>query len=290
MRKVFLGEMGEVVRERERRLGVFGLVSHLDLLHDLVVVSRVFDTARENEEEYRRQAETKHDQKDESSEGPIRAYNNENFDDHDQDLDARIKNYKLSKKSSTNVYIVFDEIGLAEIAPDNPLKVLHPLLEPKERRVGFVGLSNWKLDQSKMNRVIYIARPDMDEEDLLETCNLETVKVNYSGVVQLLKRRMEALSKAFHKFRQEEIAGEYGSHNNFFGARDFYEIIKLVKRSLDLIYTKSSGKRGSKLSEEIFETNDLVARANKEELLDTLIFNAVQRNLSGKMIKKQSKL
>jgi hypothetical protein len=248
-------------------------------------ISRVFDTARENEEEYRRQAETKHDQKDESSEGPIRAYNNENFDDHDQDLDARIKNYKLSKKSSTNVYIVFDEIGLAEIAPDNPLKVLHPLLEPKERRVGFVGLSNWKLDQSKMNRVIYIARPDMDEEDLLETCNLETVKVNYSGVVQLLKRRMEALSKAFHKFRQEEIAGEYGSHNNFFGARDFYEIIKLVKRSLDLIYTKSSGKRGSKLSEEIFETNDLVARANKEELLDTLIFNAVQRNLSGKMIK-----
>ena len=38
--EVFLGEMGKVVRERERRLGVFGLVSHLDLLHDLVVVSR----------------------------------------------------------------------------------------------------------------------------------------------------------------------------------------------------------------------------------------------------------
>ena len=35
--------------------------------------------------------------------------------------------------------IVFDELGLAEISTNNPLKVLHALLEPDERNIAFVG-------------------------------------------------------------------------------------------------------------------------------------------------------
>ena len=42
--------------------------------------------------------------------------------------------------------MVFDEIGLAEISKHNPLKVLHSLLELENRKVGFVGISNWRLD------------------------------------------------------------------------------------------------------------------------------------------------
>jgi E3 ubiquitin-protein ligase RNF213 len=45
------------------------------------------------------------------------------------------------------VVVVFDEIGLAEISPHNPLKVMHSLLEPP--RVATVGISNWSLDASK---------------------------------------------------------------------------------------------------------------------------------------------
>ena len=30
----------------------------------------------------------------------------------------------------------------------------------------FVGISNWRLDASKMNRALYLARPDPDENDL----------------------------------------------------------------------------------------------------------------------------
>ena len=55
---------------------------------------------------------------------------------------------------------VFDEIGLAEISKNNPLKVLHSLLEIEERKIGFIGISNWRLDASKMNRALYLARPD----------------------------------------------------------------------------------------------------------------------------------
>lgn len=61
---------------------------------------------------------------------------------------------------------VFDEIGLAEISKHNPLKVLHSLLEVENRRIAFVGISNWRLDASKMNRAVYLARPDPGEEDL----------------------------------------------------------------------------------------------------------------------------
>jgi hypothetical protein len=52
--------------------------------------------------------------------------------------------------------VVIDEIGLCELSPYNPLKVLHSLLEPNEAvdEVAFLGISNWSLDASKMNRGI----------------------------------------------------------------------------------------------------------------------------------------
>jgi len=61
---------------------------------------------------------------------------------------------------------VFDEIGLAELSKHNPLKVLHSLLEVENRDIGFVGISNWRLDASKMNRALYLARPDPDVDDI----------------------------------------------------------------------------------------------------------------------------
>lgn len=48
--------------------------------------------------------------------------------------------------------VILEEIGLAEISPYNPLKVLHELLE--NPRVAAIGISNWALDASKRNRAI----------------------------------------------------------------------------------------------------------------------------------------
>ncbi len=49
--------------------------------------------------------------------------------------------------SDTIVLVMIDEIGLAEISPYNPLKVLHSYLD--NPKVSFVGISNWALDASK---------------------------------------------------------------------------------------------------------------------------------------------
>ena len=55
--------------------------------------------------------------------------------------------------------VILDEIGLAEKAENNPLKVLHRMLEPP--KVAFIGLSNWSLDAAKMNRAVHASRPPL---------------------------------------------------------------------------------------------------------------------------------
>ncbi len=52
--------------------------------------------------------------------------------------------------------IFFDEIGLAEQSSHNPLKILHNYLEIENINFAFVGISNYRLDASKMNRAIFI--------------------------------------------------------------------------------------------------------------------------------------
>ena len=52
--------------------------------------------------------------------------------------------------------VYLEEIGLAEISPHNPLKVLHQTLEKPQ--VAVACISNWPLDQSKMNRMLSVYR------------------------------------------------------------------------------------------------------------------------------------
>ncbi|CAG8500666.1 13406_t:CDS:2, partial [Gigaspora rosea] len=56
--------------------------------------------------------------------------------------------------------VLLDEIGLAEKSPHNPLKVLHYLLEPNYPAelpgVSVIGISNWRLDNSKSSRALLV--------------------------------------------------------------------------------------------------------------------------------------
>ena len=170
----------------------------------------------------------------------------------------------LNIMDHTLIAIVFDEIGLAEIAPENPLKILHPLLEPQKREFAFIGLSNWMLDQSKMNRVVYVSRPDMDVADLIDTCQIESFKGRFKPAIN---NRLPALARAYFELRKQEL-GDSKGHQNFYGSRDFYEMVKIVKRNLKLLDNVTT-----------FE------KMNYNQLVDCLIFlNAIQRSFSGKYI------
>ena len=62
------------------------------------------------------------------------------------------------------------EMGLAERSSNNPLKVMHHLLEKdKENSVPFLGISNWRLDASKINRTLSFTITDYDIKDLEDT-------------------------------------------------------------------------------------------------------------------------
>ena len=76
-----------------------------------------------------------------------------------QKVFARAEAYR-QHNPTVRVVVHLDEIGLAELSPHNPLKVLHALLEPdypKDRPdVAVVGISNYPMDPAKMNRGIHL--------------------------------------------------------------------------------------------------------------------------------------
>jgi DNA-directed RNA polymerase specialized sigma subunit len=104
--------------------------------------------------------------------------------------------------------IYFDEMGLAEISKNNPLKVIHSQLEYDENKdkVAFVGVSNWILDACKMNRCIFLSIPEPDEEDLIETA----------------KKIAKSFSQKFEVFKIFEKA------RNFIKNKDEKKTISLV--------------------------------------------------------------
>ncbi|CAB4440833.1 unnamed protein product [Rhizophagus irregularis] len=69
--------------------------------------------------------------------------------------------------------VLLDEVGLAETSPFNPLKVLHSLLEPSYPATGptvsVIGISNWRLDNSKSSRALLVQRPQFSLDDLVDT-------------------------------------------------------------------------------------------------------------------------
>ena len=71
---------------------------------------------------------------------------------------------KEKKENIPIALLLFDELGLAERANTNPLKVLHSKLEYKGKADGisFVGISNYTLDAAKINRTLKLSVPDLE--------------------------------------------------------------------------------------------------------------------------------
>ena len=71
---------------------------------------------------------------------------------------------KEKKENIPNAMILFDELGLAERAKTNHLKALHSKLEYKGKadRISFVGISNYTLDVDKINRILKLSVPDLE--------------------------------------------------------------------------------------------------------------------------------
>ena len=190
--------------------------------------------------------------------------------------------------------VVFDEMGLAELSPNNPLKVLHSLLEPDKAEVAFVGISNWRLDASKMNRVVFLARPDPDLEDL----ELTAISIHQSYSEQSNdenEKLMRHLARVYFEYKKK-VLKKTKEFADFHGTRDFYYLIKYVTQEILSLKSKSQREILEKIKigfERNFSGRDGSARAiqvffkniyNRPEFnLDPIsVLNLIEHNLKDK--------
>ena len=144
----------------------------------------------------------------------------------------KASNAQMKNKDRNFITLVFfDEMGLAERSSNNPLKVIHYLLEKDSNNsVPFLGISNWRLDAAKINRALSLSITDYDIQDLEETAISiaqaldNELSNNYQDFFEILARTYYE----YIKFNENSIQ----ENKNFHGNRDFYNLIKIAMREL----------------------------------------------------------
>ena len=165
---------------------------------------------------------------------------------------------EILKRNNENInnisMFLFDEMGLVQKGENNPLKVLHSELEfnsDKSNKISFVGISNWRLDSAKMNRVLYLLVSEPNNDELVETAiNIaEFLDKNLSSKYDYF---FCSLAKTYFKYKNLKFDDnkdikEYFSYyfNDFHGNRDFYFFIKdcmndLIEQKSNIDYNNSN--------------------------------------------------
>ena len=192
---------------------------------------------------------------------------------------------KNQEKNSLSV-ILFDEMGLAEISPYNPLKVIHEELDNNDKselddknKIGFVGISNWTLDASKMNRVIHLSIQEPDKEDLKKT-SLAIGKGIDKDFGDIYKEIITQLAESYYEYK-EYLKNNYFTLYDFHGARDFYFLIKNFVRML-----RDNGIQKSieNIAMDSIESNFGGIDLDKENMSSTkkfkIIFSEIRKNIN----------
>ena len=169
-------------------------------------------------------------------EGTINSNNNNiNNNNNNNNINNNNNNNTSSASDQIIPLILLDEIGLAEISPHNPLKVLHSKLETSddsELRYAVIGISNWSLDASKMSRVIQLSRPEPDASELLETAKeivAATGELDMRYLPRNVSETLTNLAKNFDKYYQDQ---KHSRNKDFHGLRDFYSTCKSLGKML----------------------------------------------------------
>ncbi|EAR87838.2 AAA domain, dynein subfamily protein (macronuclear) [Tetrahymena thermophila SB210] len=156
----------------------------------------------------------------------------------------KVEQYKKQNEQKNYISMVhLEEIGLAEISPHNPLKVLHQTLEKPE--IAIACISNWPLDQSKMNRMLAIYRLDVDEDELVEILKSTQEYVHSfkkdQSVQNVLKQDKISdqlqvqIAKTYQSYL-EQVKKEMPEYEQFHGLRDFYGMAKLlISKKIQLV-------------------------------------------------------
>ena len=91
---------------------------------------------------------------------------------------------------------------------------LHQSID-REKRVAFIGISNWALDPAKMNRGVMVTRGIPDTKELQLSARGICSNQEDDPVKRRLERYFEPLAEAYKEICRKQ-------KREFFGLRDFY--------------------------------------------------------------------
>ena len=136
----------------------------------------------------------------------------------------------------------------------------------------YVGISNWFIDASKMNRVVYNVVQDEDKEDLIQTGkeiakSYEKKEANFNS--QKYETIILRLSEAYYKYISKKQEANDINNQFFHGSRDFYSLIKSVM--LDIIKNRKI----------LYEYNIKEEEGKTDKLLNEICLNHILRNFGG---------
>ena len=182
----------------------------------------------------------------------VKGENKENKNDSNNKNDDNNNNNEENREKIISV-ILFDEMGLAEISPNNPLKVIQSELDNNDE-IGFVGISNWSLDASKMNRGVHLSIPEPDKKDLIDTASIIATGINDEiKTISEYKKVIENLAKSYYDYKKL-LLEKFIIFYDFHGARDFYNLIKITARML---------------------------KSNKQNSIENIAMYSIERNFGG---------
>ena len=175
-------------------------------------------------------------------------------------FDRALKEKENDKNNNYICLVFFDEMGLAEHSINNPLKIMHYLLE-KDRVnfVPFIGISNWRFDASKNNRTINLSIPDFDYKDL-EDISLSISEEINPNLSEKYKYLFKILAETYYYYIESNKTNI--NNKDFNGNRDFYSLIKDTTGRLE------------KKKEQINERN-------KHSILTEISLKSLERNFGG---------
>ena len=144
-----------------------------------------------------------------------------------------VSNDKENKEISL---LVFDELGLSGRSPKNCLQVLHSKLEMSVNQDGkncisFIGISNWKLDSSKMNRAIFLTIPETKLDDIYYI--MEAIANSYNEkIFKKYETYYDLLATIFYKYKEglKNLKNEF--YKNFHDERDLYHLVRIFSSEI----------------------------------------------------------
>ena len=166
-----------------------------------------------------------------------------------------------------NSLVFMDEMGIADESRNNPLKVLHSKLDENlkykdNEKISFIGISNWSLDASKMNRTVNIVVEEPNINYIIETAKEIARKINEVFEIKYNKI-INSISKAYYYYITDYQPNQ--GKEDFHGFRDFYYLIKYIFYSINENYSK---------------INKDIEKNNFDELI-SYVLKGIIRNFGG---------